>query len=234
MTSPTSSLSSTQLSPLSESSDSSPCSPSQCCGSCQSGSATAATTAVSNESASEPSKSDFSVSTPNVSDSRDATLKTLTIHRDNRGNVRETFRASWFPEVPPIQQLVRSKSKAKTVRGMHLHRKQWDVWHFVKGTALVRLYDHAARSNYFEWVDAGTTIAIPPGLSHGFYTPAGCTLMYALTEEYDGSDEYGWYFSDGVTHGPRSGFADDWPTVPSDLNISLRDLGAARLAEFRA
>jgi dTDP-4-dehydrorhamnose 3,5-epimerase-like enzyme len=76
------------------------------------------------------------------------------------------------------------------------------------------------------------TLAIPPGVSHGFYTPEGCILTYALTEEYDGSDEFGWPFSDGLDLSVE--FADEWPTDPSGLNISLRDLGAARLAEFRA
>ena len=170
------------------------------------------------------------------SGAKSAVVRTLTPHRDNRGNVRETFRASWFPEVPPIRQLVRSKSKPKTLRGMHLHRKQWDIWHFVRGFALVRLYYHqpdprwgALGTDEFIWAGPDTTIAIPPGVSHGFYTPDGCTLLYALTEEYDGSDEFGWHWSDGVGFGE---FADEWPGDPSDLNISERDLRAPRLAEF--
>ena len=161
-------------------------------------------------------------------------MRTLQIHRDNRGNVRETFRASWFPGVPPIQQLVRSKSKPKTIRGMHLHRKQWDIWHFVKGFALVRTYNHDTNEQAFVWAGPGDTIAIPPGLSHGFYTPDGCILLYALTEEYDGSDEFGWHFSDGLSAQGVTEWRDEWPTDPTGLNISLRDLGAARLSEFRA
>ena len=159
-----------------------------------------------------------------------ATLRTLQAHPDSRGNVRETYRASWFPEVPPIKQLVRSKSRPKTLRGMHLHRKQWDIWHFVKGSALVRLYHHSSALDYYTWAGPATTIAIPPGMSHGFYTPDGCTLVYALTEEYDGTDEFGWHWSDGVN--PLAEFAEEWPLDPSGLNISERDLTAPRLAEF--
>ncbi len=162
-----------------------------------------------------------------------ATIRTLTIHRDNRGNVRETFRASWFPEVPPIKQLVRSKSKPKTIRGMHFHKRQWDIWHIVKGSALVRTYNHMDDEQAFVWATPGMTLAIPPGLSHGFYTPDGCILLYGLTEEYDGSDEFGWHFSDGLEAPGVNEWRDEWPTDPSGLNISLRDLGAARLAEFR-
>ena len=169
---------------------------------------------------------------PPANDSLGARLRTLVIHRDNRGNVRETFRASWFPQVPPIQQLVRSKSKPKTLRGMHLHRKQWDVWHFVKGAALVRLYYHDDGVNDFLWMGPGDTLAIPPGVSHGFYTPDGCILLYALTEEYDGTDEYGWHFADGLSTAIPPEFQEEWPTASKDLNISDRDIYAPSLSEL--
>ena len=164
-----------------------------------------------------------------------ATIKTLTVHKDNRGNVRETFRASWFPNLPPIKQLVRSKSKPRTLRGMHLHRRQHDVWHFVAGHALVRLH-WPARSDgedvYFHATPC-FTIAIPPAVSHGFYTPDGCTLLYALTEEYDGSDEFGWYPFDGVDNDAE--YSEEWPLDETDGNllISQRDLMAPRLVDFK-
>ena len=152
----------------------------------------------------------------------------LTIHPDSRGNVRETYRASWFPTVPPVRQLVRSESRPKTLRGMHLHRKQWDVWHFVEGSALVRLYNHDTGANTFHRLDAGSTLAIPPTISHGFYSEDGCTLLYALTEEYDGSDEYGWYPFGGLDDDSHPG----WPRSFDGLVISERDLRATRLADF--
>lgn len=165
-------------------------------------------------------------------DDRLAAIKHLTVHRDNRGNVRETYRASWFPTVPPIKQMVRSKSKPRTLRGMHYHARQHDVWHFVAGHALVRLRSHDAYDAADIYIHAtpGLTIAIPPGVSHGFYTPGGCTLTYLLTEEYDGSDEFGWHWSDGIDQ--DSEYAAEWPVDPSGLNISMRDLQARRLAEF--
>lgn len=178
---------------------------------------------------SEPTnRSDFDVST--TSDL--ASVRVLTIHRDNRGNVRETYRASWFPQVPPIKQLVRSKSKPKTLRGMHRHLAQWDVWHLVRGSALVRTYDHETGRNTYTWAGPGVTIAIPPRLSHGFYTPDGCILMYGLTNEYDGTDEYGWRWSDGLSTAVPPEFQEEWPTDPTGLNISERDLTAPRLVDF--
>lgn len=150
-------------------------------------------------------------------------VHSLTIHADHRGSVRESFRASWA-DMPPIRQLVHSESLPRTLRGMHLHRKQWDVWHFTAGEAWVRLTDQ--KSDVFVHAGPSQTLIIPPGLAHGFYTEAGCTLIYALTEEYDGTDEFGWYPFDGL---PQAG---PWPTEPSDYRISERDLNAPRLAEF--
>ena len=232
MTSPTSSLTVTTPARLPDSSALPPCSPSGCCGRCPSEPATDATTAVSNESANERSRNDFSANTHDGSDWITPVSKVLTIHPDNRGNVRETFRASWFPNLPPIVQLVRSESEPRTIRAMHRHLVQWDVWHFVAGYALVRTFDHKTGTDHYQFATPSTTIAIPPGMSHGFYTPKGCILLYGLTAEYDGSDEYGWYFGDGID--PKAEFSDEWPTDPTGLNISLRDLGAARLSEFRA
>lgn len=155
-------------------------------------------------------------------------LRSLAVHPDLRGSVRETYRESWFPTVPPVRQFVRSASKAKTLRGMHLHKRQWDIWHIVSDEALVRLYDHRTGEGAFVRLDSTMTLAIPPGVSHGFYTERGCILMYALTEEYDGSDEYGWYPFDGLTEGDHPG----WPKSHLGLVISERDIRAPRLAEF--
>jgi dTDP-4-dehydrorhamnose 3,5-epimerase-like enzyme len=157
-------------------------------------------------------------------------------HPDSRGTVRETYRASWFPEVPPIKQLVQSNSKANVLRGMHLHKKQWDVWRFVSDQAWVRLYDHRTGEQTFLVGDKSNVIAIPPGISHGFYTVTGCVLVYALTNEYDGTDEYGWYPFDGLPESEmRSRYMrtlDGWPSTHYGLTVSERDLRAPSLSEF--
>lgn len=151
----------------------------------------------------------------------------MTIHPDQRGNVRETYRTSWFPQVPPIKQLVRSESRPQTLRGMHLHRKQWDLWHFVSGSALVRIV-HPDGTEFYQRADAGLTLAIAPGHAHGFYTEDGCVLMYALTEEYDGTDEYGFYPFDGLRENSHPG----WPRNHIGLIVSERDIRATRLESF--
>lgn len=151
----------------------------------------------------------------------------LAVHGDARGNVRETYRTSWLPGVPPVRQLVRSESKAGVLRGMHLHRRQYDIWHFVEGDAIVRLRDTFGDEASFR-ADAKDVIVIPPYIAHGFYTEGGCTLLYALTEEYDGSDEYGWYPFDGIREDTHAA----WPGYHVGVNASERDLRAPRLADF--
>lgn len=163
-----------------------------------------------------------------------AIVVTPKSHPDSRGSVRETYRASWFPQVPPVKQLVQSVSGPKVLRGMHLHRRQHDIWHFTEGRAVVRLYDTATGDYAMVQGDENVVIAIPPGISHGFYTLNGCTLVYALTNEYDGSDEYGWYPFDGLDPEMFDAFQPDygWPTHHHNLVVSERDMRAPRLADF--
>lgn len=165
-----------------------------------------------------------------------AIVRKTTSHRDFRGAVTETYRESWFPEVPPVKQLVQSDSEPMTLRGMHLHKRQWDIWRFTRGEALVRLYGAKygwSNRNEMILADQGTVIAIPPGVAHGFYTETGCTLVYALTEEYTGDDEFGFYPFDGMAGGEVRHYAPYWPGQHDGLHISERDLRAPRLADFR-
>lgn len=154
-------------------------------------------------------------------------LRSLVIHADDRGNVREAYRESWFPNVPTVKQVVRSQSRAGVMRAMHAHKRQFDIWHVVSGRMVVQLYDH--RDGEWERVilDNGSTLVIPPGVSHGFFTPSGCTLTYFLTEEYDGTDEFGWDAYSGGWPG-----AAGWPVGPGVAIRSQRDLTSPSLEEF--
>lgn len=172
-----------------------------------------------------------------------ALLKSTEAHPDLRGQVTETYRESWFPDMPPIKQLVQSQSKANTLRGMHLHRRQWDCWRFTATAdttgwldysasmlVTVRLYDPTTGAQQFVSCRGKEVLAIPPGIAHGFYAPAGCTLVYALTEEYTGDDEFGFFPFDGLDGSE----GESWPSSHEDIRISMRDLRAPRLADFAA
>lgn len=165
-------------------------------------------------------KTKSAVAEPSIST---ASLKTLTIHRDDRGNVRELWRESWG--TPPVKQMVRTWSRAGTLRGMHYHKKQWDVWHFAFGMAIVQLYDPLTgwRTTY-PVVDGSSSIIIPPRIAHGFQAITDTILIYGLTEEYDGSDEYGFSATLGW---PGAGL---W--MPGEPLLSPRDKDAPQLSEF--
>lgn len=178
------------------------------------------------------------VPTPNVSESGDTPTSTasmasdtapsarrLKVHHDARGSVRETFRASWDRSVPPVVQLVHSESRPGVMRAMHAHKLQHDIWHFTEGRAFVQLYDHRTGELSSFWAKKKSTIVIPPGVSHGFYTPGGCTLIYALTREYDGTDEYEWNALDPLFPGAKL-----WPDP--EPTRSERDIAAPGLDRF--
>jgi dTDP-4-dehydrorhamnose 3,5-epimerase len=152
----------------------------------------------------------------------------LTAHPDHRGAVRETFRQSWFPDLT-IKQLVQSDSKPNVMRGMHLHRRQTDVWRFTAGNALIRLFDPVSgRNEFIDTFEDDVVVAIPPGIAHGFYTPDGCTLLYALTEEYTGDDEFGFFPFDGTNDYRWTGGGSALVIILSD-----RDDRAPRLRDFK-
>lgn len=141
-------------------------------------------------------------------------------HSDHRGFVAETYRASDFPSIPPIAQLTRSTSVPKTLRGLHMHKEQYDIWYFVEGEALVRLIQDG--TEMFLYGDLNSTIIIPPGVYHGFYTETGCTLLYGLTKEYDGLDEYNMSPFANLTEDSNQ----SWPRSPEGINMSERDLSS--------
>jgi len=153
-------------------------------------------------------------------------LRTNQAHRDDRGNVRETYRFSDIPGVPPVKQMVRSKSKVRVRRAMHAHKKQWDIWHFVEGDAFVVLYEPLTDACMTLRLGPTETLFIPPGIAHGFEASTDCTLTYLLTEEYDGSDEYGFDADDPDFPGSPL-----WTPAPIE---SDRDKFAPSLAEFKA
>ncbi len=150
-------------------------------------------------------------------------------HVDDRGALREVFRASWSDE--RFVQANVSSSRAGVLRGLHLHRRQLDRWVVLNGRVFVALVDPRpilrgqaegpaveTREIYpDEWV------VIPAGVAHGFYAIEETDLLYLVTNEFDGTDELGFAWDD-----PDAGVP--WPTDHPILsardraNPPLRDL----------
>ena len=165
-------------------------------------------------------------------------------HADPRGAFREVWRASSFAELTPevtgaeaarfVQANV-SSSTAGVLRGLHYHRRQLDHWIVLDGRAFVALVDiRPTASGARPVVDtrelgADETVTIPVGVAHGFLAVTDLTLMYLVTNEYDGTDELGFRWDDpwaGVPWPKVAASADGRPILSErdQKNPSLRTL----------
>lgn len=120
-------------------------------------------------------------------------LKKLTAHFDDRGFFAEIakFGEETFHD---IKQTSYTQTYPGVIKAFHWHKKQWDLWCVVQGSAQVVLYDLREDSS-----TKGTSmvlypgehnlmlIAIPPGVAHGYRVlgskPLG--MFYHVTEAYD-------------------------------------------------
>jgi dTDP-4-dehydrorhamnose 3,5-epimerase len=140
----------------------------------------------------------------------------LRRHADVRGGFAEAWRmrGSTDAEPFPAVQANLSLSAKGVLRGLHLHRRQWDLWVVVSGVAFVALVDirpmledpAAGPLVRTEVLAKDETVRIPPGVAHGFLAVEATELLYFVTREYDASDELGFAWDD-----PRA--AVEWPSV---------------------
>lgn len=157
-----------------------------------------------------------------------ARIVPLKFHPDNRGMVYETYRESWG-NVDSVRQMTASASKQGTLRGMHFHRRQTDVWTFLAGQAVIYLYDPFLNRGQRLITQGHETIIIPPFVAHGAYSMTDTLLLYGLTNEYDNTDEYGFNFFD-----PKFPYATELDAGGGVAHISERDINAKSLKDFLA
>lgn len=165
-----------------------------------------------------------------------------TRHADRRGSLREVWRDSSIgllvPE--PFVQANLSTSAAGVLRGLHLHARQTDLWFVAEGRAFVALVDIRRlleeRTEARPPVDARELraddwVVIPPGVAHGFLALEPLSLVYLVTNEYDGTDELGFAWDD-----PRA--AVPWPRLAATPGgrpiLSDRDASNPSLDELVA
>lgn len=139
---------------------------------------------------------------------------TIERHQDDRGSFRELWRARTFPTESFVQANL-STSAPGVLRGLHLHRRQGDLWIVAGGRAFVALVDvrplldGTGGSAIVETreLDVDDWVLIPSGVAHGFLALDPLDLIYLVTNEYDGSDEVGFTWDDPAVAVP-------WPTLP--------------------
>ena len=171
-------------------------------------------------------------------------------HGDERGSFRELWREDTVGPIDPalagaaqgedprFVQANLSTSTAGVLRGLHLHRRQFDHWVVATGRALVALVDvrpmlaggdrpvvETRELGEDGWVD------IPVGVAHGFLALEPLDLVYFVTNPYDGSDELGFAWDDPLAAVP-------WPSISTTKDgrpiLSERDRHNPPLAELVA
>lgn len=155
--------------------------------------------------------------------------RTLVPHSDARGTLREMWRRSSQPF--EVRQVLVTVSTAGALRGMHYHLRQSDLCYVVSGSVFMALVDLRIDPPVTEEMrlSDSETIFIPPGVAHGYATERGATVCYLLTEEVDGSDEFGFQYDDRDA-------AIRWPVAAPKLSDRDREAGtlAAAIAAVRA
>lgn len=157
--------------------------------------------------------------------------RSITFHPDERGSFGELWRASWTtPLGEAMEQANLSRSDASVLRGLHMHRRQADLWVVAEGHPFIALVDvrpalDGSGPPISDTADAGPgdAIYLPAGVAHGFYARDPITLIYLVTNEYDGTDELGFMWDDPDAAVP-------WPDP--DPVLSDRDSTAPSLADL--
>lgn len=118
---------------------------------------------------------------------------------DPRGAFTEVARLRSLPDT--FLQMNHSRSRKGVLRGLHYHRDQSDLWYIVAGTAQVALADlrnPPQPTTETLTIDASDPkiLYVPPGVAHGYLALTDVDVIYLVTHEFDGSDEYGVAWND--------------------------------------
>jgi dTDP-4-dehydrorhamnose 3,5-epimerase len=153
---------------------------------------------------------------------------------DERGSFTELWRASRTTPLgsAAMVQANLSRSRAGVLRGMHFHERQSDLWLLLEGEAAAAVTDlrsavrgdGTARSETVQ-LRAGDALYIPPLVAHGFLALTDITLVYLVSNEYDGTDERGFAWDDADA-------AVEWPDAPAI--VSDRDRANPPLSDVIA
>jgi dTDP-4-dehydrorhamnose 3,5-epimerase len=157
------------------------------------------------------------------------------VRLDDRGAFFELWRHSWTESLAPrFVQANLSRSDAGVLRGLHFHLRQTDLWMVLEGRAHVCLVDLRSRLTaaspagphaplgHAAVLGPSQAVLIPEGVAHGFWALEPVSLLYLVTNEYDGTDEHGFAWND-----PDAGAT--WPGA--DPVLSDRDASAPTLVE---
>jgi dTDP-4-dehydrorhamnose 3,5-epimerase len=158
-------------------------------------------------------------------------LRPLETHVDRRGAFTEIFRDEWGTGVRPIQWNAVTSS-ARTLRGVHVHRRHDDYLLLLQGRASIGLRDlrlDSSTAGLVALIELSgrnlQALVIPTGVAHGFYFAEPSLHVYSVTEYWHPADELGCRWDD-------PDLAIPWPI--SDPILSPRDAGLGSLSDLLA
>lgn len=160
-------------------------------------------------------------------------------YRDARGFFSETYNVRRFAEAGIdlvfIQENHSYSVSRGTLRGLHYQlppKGQDKLLRVAHGAIFDVVVDiRRSSSNFGRWVgieisaDKGNQILVPQGYAHGFITLSNdVEVVYKVTESY--SPEY-----DRSIRWDDTDICIDWPIVPVELQLSIKDREAPALAD---
>ena len=132
-------------------------------------------------------------------------LVPLETHVDARGELTELFRASWFERHPPFVQWNVVRSRANSLRGVHVHVRHSDLLFVISGRMTLGLMDLRRASPAFlreERHELGgpsiVGVLAPPGVAHGFHHREATLHVYGVTHYFSVDDELGFRWDDAA------------------------------------
>jgi dTDP-4-dehydrorhamnose 3,5-epimerase len=155
---------------------------------------------------------------------------------DDRGRLVELWRAS---SAAAAEQWNLGVNGAGTLRGMHWHDDATDRIVVVSGRLLIALADirRGSPTEHLAFLaswdaDAACALTIPPGVLHGWWSPAQSTHVYSMSVEWRPSPPLGVRWDDSDLDLP-------WPAeissgvILSDRDATLPALVDAQLPDYR-
>lgn len=161
-------------------------------------------------------------------------LRSLEMHRDDRGHLTELFRRDWAGDLDAFtpQQWHILASRAGSLRGMHAHARHDDFKIVIHGEVTLGLKDLRSGSTTEDEAEAlelsgqeCVGVLIPAGVAHGILSRSDSITLVGVTMLYDPGDDFECDWAD-------ADLGIEWPEVPTLL--SERDRHAGTLAELRS
>lgn len=143
------------------------------------------------------------------------TVTPIARNVDDRGILAELLRAD-DPDVKFGQVYAVESFSKGTIRGLHRHRKMWDWFILIAGSARFRFFDEDGNSQEVVTTSKQLQrVAVPPGVYHGWQSLEDNTVLISIASEpYMGYGRNGEKDEERVPHDRFDVDNDGWAVLP--------------------